>query len=122
MKPIDTFKKNWQKIIDDRVTNYKLVENLLLEDNNNADVAIYKDEKCIAFGNYFDTLKLPTDRDIRYYFHLKDGFTGCGTASIFWFYFDENRIIINDHKYIYPYYELLNDYNNFSNRLTEENI
>lgn len=122
MKPIDVFKKNWQKIMDDRLTNYKLIENLLLEDNNNADVAIYKEDKCIAFGNFYNNLKFPTEESIRYYLHLKDGFVGCGTQSIFWFFFDENRIIINDHKFIYPCDELMNDYNNFFNRLTEENI
>ena len=122
MNPLAIFNKNWSIIKDKRINHYKVVEDLLLKNNNTANIAIYKDEKCIAFGNFFYNLKLPTDENVRYYFHLKDGFVGCGTESLFWFFFDENRIIINDHKYKHPYDELMNDYYDFLNRLTEENI
>jgi hypothetical protein len=122
MKPIDVFNKNWLNVIDDMKNSYKIDENITLDDNEHADIAIFKDNICLAFGNYFNKLVVPTDDNLRDYFHGKNGFIGCGTSSKFWFYFDDDRIIINDLRYVYPCDELMNDYNEFFSRITLEII
>ena len=118
MKPIDMFLNQWNKIIDSKSKDYSIVENIELRDGAIAQVGIYLKEECIAFGNYFNELKLPNEDEIRFYFHSENGFVGCGTSSRFWFYFDNDKIIINDLIYAYPYDELMKDYCEFLDRLT----
>jgi hypothetical protein len=120
MKPIDIFLNQWKGINDIKSKDYSIVENLELKDGAIAQVGIFLKEECIGFGNYFNELKLPNENEIRSYFHGKNGFIGCGTNSKFWFYFDDKAIIINDHKYKYPYDELMRDFNELFERITKE--
>lgn len=120
MKPITVFEKKWLKIKSPLLVNYQIIENYKLQNDAMADIAIFSNDKCIAFGNYFDKLQLPSENEIRYYFHGKHGFIGCGTLSLFWFYFDDKDIIINDHRHNYPYDEIMTDYNDFFSRLTQD--
>jgi hypothetical protein len=120
MNPVEKFKKHWSALDDNRKQNYSLKENLILQNNAIAQVAIYQGDKCVAFGNYFEKLELPTQDEIRTYFHGNNGFIACGTSSLFWFYFDEEKIIINDHKYKYPFDEVMKDYYEFLDRITKQ--
>ena len=122
MKPIEIFSKHWFGLPNELTQNYSLKENFELKYNTIAQVAIFNGDNCVAFGNFFEKLLLPTKDEIRYYFHGVNGFIGCGTSAQLWFYFDDKRIIINDHKYIHPYDELMGDYNEFFTRLIQENI
>lgn len=117
MKPIEIFIQKWSSIKDLRSTEYQIVENFRLENEKVVDVALFMGDKCIAFGNHFEKLKLPTMDGDRFYFYHENGFIGCGTSSEFWFYFDNNKIIINDQKFVYPYDEVMKDYNEFFNRI-----
>lgn len=120
MSPVEIFSKHWNETSDKRIHDYSLKDNLKLGNGSLAQLAIFKGDECIAFGNYYEKLQLPTDDENRAYFHGVNGFVGCGTSSLLWFYFDDENIIINDHKWIYPYDELMKDYCEFLDRLTEQ--
>ena len=121
MKPITVFEKQWLKIKSPLLVNYRIIENYKLKNDAMADIAIFSNDNCIAFGNYFDKLQLPSENDeLRFYFHGNHRFIGCGASSLFWFYFDNKDIIVNDHRYNYPYDEIMGDYNDFFSRLTQD--
>jgi hypothetical protein len=71
----------------------------------------------LAIGIYYEKIITPDKNNLRRYFHGVRNFIGCGTNSKLWFYFDDKHIIINDHKYIYPYDELMKDVYEFVERL-----
>ncbi len=121
MKPIEMFLKQWNSIKDTNSKTYHIDENFSLQNGEKADIVIHLKDDCIALGKYFDELKLPKEDEIRFYFHGNNSFIGCGSHSKFWFYFDKKKIIINDHNFIYPYDELMKDYEMFFERLKEDN-
>jgi hypothetical protein len=117
MTPKEIFLKHWNSIKDPKSRGYIITDKFSLQNGKIAEIAIHFKEECIGFGNNFDELKLPNKEDERYYFHANDGFIGSGTHSKFWFYFDKNNVILNDHKYAYPYDELMSDFDDFFQRL-----
>jgi hypothetical protein len=119
MAPIEIFQSHWNKIKNTNKTKYTIVSKYNLQNGEVADVAILKDENCIAIGKYFENLEIPKQDSNREYFHAKPGFMGCGTISDFWFYFDNHQIIINDHKNAYPFDEPMTDFNMFFERINK---
>ena len=120
MKPKEIFQKHWDEIKVSNSRNYRIEEDFKLDNDAIADVVIFLDKECIGFGVYFSELLLPNENQNRNYFHRKESFIGCGTQSKFWFYFDKNNIIINDHKWVYPYDELMDDYSSFFQRIIQD--
>ena len=118
MKPLDVFNSNWFKVSNPKIKDYRVVENLILGNGKVANVAIYCGDVCIAYGNYYDDLKYPENENSRSYFHGNHGFMGCGTSSRFWFYFNDDVVILNDHGYNYPFDELMKNYSDFFERIT----
>ncbi|MBZ9786424.1 hypothetical protein LB456_03050 [Psychroflexus sp. CAK57W] len=111
------FSKHFEKIDDNIRSLINIKDSYTLENKASADVALFYNDECLAIGKYYKTLILPTDKNIRRYFHGDHDFMGSGTDSKLWFYFDDKNIIINDHNYVYPYDELMKDTEDFLNRL-----
>ena len=120
MKPHHVFLEHWNKIKDHRVKDYQIIEDFILHNDSKADIAIFLEDQCMAYGSFFTKLKLPKAEGDRFYFHRENSFIGCGTESKFWFYFDNDQIIINDHKWKYPYDELMDNYDMLFDRLIQE--
>jgi len=120
MKPNEVFLGHWEKIKNQRVKNYHIEKDFILQNGVNTDIAIFLKNKCVAFGSYVTKLELPKEKGSRFYFHGENSFIGCGTVSKFWLYFDNDQIIINDHSFIYPYDELMDNYEMLFDRLIKE--
>jgi hypothetical protein len=117
MNPKQVFLTNWNKIKDPRKNDYRIEEALILRNGNKADVVIYLNDECVAFGSFFEELVIPDRKSSRFYFLRKDLFIGCGVHSRLWFYFDNEHIIINDHNYAYPFDEKMKNYSMFFTRM-----
>lgn len=120
MRPKEVFLRQWNSIKDTKSKVYHIDENFSLKNGGKADIVIQLNNNCIGLGRYFEELKLPKEGEtMRFYFH-EHGFIGGGLYSNFWFYFDKKQIIINDQYFIYPYDELMKDYEMFFERLKQD--
>lgn len=99
---LELFKQKWvSKQFDDY--NVEFLENHEITAGEIVDIAILLDNKCVAFGCYFDDLTISEDKNSRFFFHS----IGMKKAYSFKlaFYFDEHSLLINDLNCVYPFDE-----------------
>lgn len=108
MKVIDIFILKWSAITDPK-NSFSIQENFLMKNGTTADIAITINGKCLAFGLFFDELEINDKSDSRDYFH-KYILKYHQSEIDFAFYFDNNSLILNDLRYVYPFDEVLNDF------------
>jgi len=111
---LEFFKQKWvSKQFDDY--NVEFVENHEVTAGKIVDIAILLDNKCVAFGYYFDELTISEGKDSRFYFHsigMKNSY-GCKVA----FYFDEHSLLINDFTWNYSFDEKITNKDEFFDRI-----
>jgi len=110
------FNDLWGMVSDEEKACYKL-EFKIKHENNIADVIILLNTDIVAIGKYFDKLKPLKNEWNTTYFRMKDGFLSNYNPGNVWFYFDQNNIIINDISFKNPGDELMENPNEFFNRL-----
>lgn len=115
----EIFENHWRNLNNNLKSKIMVVYDHKLKNNINADVALFDEKDCLAIGKYVEKIISPDDENLRRYFHGAYGLIGCGTYSKLWFYFDDENIIINDHKYVYPYDEMVKDLNELIERANE---
>ena len=108
MKAIDIFNVKWG-VIDYTNNSYSIQENFSLKNGTTADIGITINGKCLAFGMFFDKLEINDKSVSRDYFH-KYGMEHHQYEIDFAFYFDNDSLIVNDLRYVYPFDEVLNDF------------
>jgi hypothetical protein len=117
MKAIDIFNVKWG-IIDDPNNSYSVQENFLLKNGKIVDIGIIINDRCVAFGMYFPILEVTDKSDSRDYFH-KYVMEYHQSEIDFAFYFDNDSLIVNDLRYVYPYDELLNDFGDLHKKIKD---
>lgn len=116
---LDFFKQKW---ISNQFEDYNVefVENYEITAGEIVDIAILLDNKCVAFGYYFDELTISEGKDSRFYFHsigMKKSYS-CKVA----FYFDEHSLLINDFSWVYSFDEKIADKEEFFERIKSHYI
>lgn len=111
------FFKLWEKVSPEIKSQITVMENFELGNQTVVDIALFLGDKCLAFGNFYEFLETPTEEKTRKYFYGNHGFMSCGTPSRLWFFFDNESILINDHKWLYPYDELMENVQEFVSRM-----
>jgi len=89
-----------------------------LNNESKADFCILKGDQCLAIGNAIEHKMVKNEEDIRRYFFGKEHrFIGCGSTSNYWLFYDGKTVVLNDHKYIFPYDEYCDDFAKSMNRV-----
>lgn len=120
MTPKKTFEKQWMRVEIGLKEGIKIIEDYPLNNGRTADLALLRNEECLAIGKFYPALVQEVKEYSRNYFHGDHCFIGCGTSSKLWFHFDKDRIIINDQRYVYPFDEKMEDYREFAERLKKD--
>ena len=120
MNPVKILKQKWSSN-DYLIMNYTLEGNYQLKDDQVIDIGVLLNGQCVAFGKYFKELEECNENDSRTLFH-KYGANHHLSNIEFAFYFDCNRLIVNDLKQTYPFDELLNDFNVLYERIKKRTI
>ena len=117
MKAVDIFNAKWG-VINDPNNSYSIQEKFLLKNGTTADIAITINGKCLAFGMFFDKLEINDKSISRDYFH-KYAMEYHQSEIDFAFYFDNDSLIVNDLRYVYPFDEVLNDFSDLHKKIKE---
>ena len=111
---LDLFNQKW---VSKQFENYNIefIENYEIKKGEIVDIAILLDNKCVAFGYYFDELTISEGKDSRFYFH-SIGFKKKYSCKVA-FYFDKHSLLINDFSWVYSFDEKIGNKEEFFERI-----